>query len=120
MYLRTMIYKNSGRKYLAIYESYRDENKKPKSHLVEKIGYLDESQNQYDDPISHFKNVAKEMTERAKQEKNVTITIDMDETIDSEANLFNVGYLPIKHLFIETGLNDFLFKSKKKQMLIFL
>lgn len=106
--------KGSGRTYLAIYESYRDENKAVKKRLIKTIGYLDEFTDLYDDPIAHFKNVAKEMTAKQKEDASLSFNIDFNASIDEGCNLFNVGYLPYKYIFNEVGLNNFFIDKQKR------
>ena len=54
----------NGRIYLSIVRGFRDPvTKKNKQRAVKSIGFLDEFEDIYDDPIEHFKNLAKGMTE---------------------------------------------------------
>ena len=41
--------------YMQYVESYRDKESIIKQRVVEKIGYVDEFLDKYDDPIAHFK-----------------------------------------------------------------
>ena len=52
-----------GKVYLSFVQGYRNENGKVKQKTIEKIGYLDDLKKQYDDPISYFKEIAKQKTE---------------------------------------------------------
>ena len=47
--------RKDGRVYLSVVQGYRDENGKSKSKHVRSLGYLDELEKLYDDPIAHFK-----------------------------------------------------------------
>lgn len=58
VFLRKSI--SNGKVYLSFVQGYRDENGKVKQKTVEKIGYLDDLKKDYDDPISHFKEIAKQ------------------------------------------------------------
>lgn len=49
-----------GRIYLSIVEGYKV-NGKVKHKTIKKLGYLDDLKRQFDDPITHFKEVAKQM-----------------------------------------------------------
>ena len=60
MYLKQIPQKN-GRVKLAIYESYR-EGRRTRSRTVRPLGYLDELEKEYDDPVAHFAALAAEMT----------------------------------------------------------
>ncbi len=49
---------------LCIVQSYRDPiTKVSKTKRIMNVGYLEDLQKQYDDPIAHFQEVAKQMTE---------------------------------------------------------
>ena len=71
-----------GRTYLTIVRGYRDKDTgKSKKKLVKSLGYLDDLKKEYDDPIAHFREVAKQMTEEENARRKVTITFDMDEEL---------------------------------------
>lgn len=112
MYLRACPgYK--GKIYLSFVQGYRDENGKVKQKTIEKIGYLEDLKKQYDDPIKHFKEIAKqrnneEITELVIKNLN-TKTLNLDE--DNQKNL---GYIIIKKLYQELGINSFLNVKQKK------
>ena len=58
----------NGRTHLAICKSYRDPNtKRIRAKSILNIGYLDEQLKLYDDPIAHFTELAKQMTEEELQ-----------------------------------------------------
>lgn len=107
MFLKVANYKN-GKSFLSIVESYRDDAGVNRQRVVKKLGYLHDLKNSYDDPIAHFKDVAKQMTDDSRNDASVTIEIDMNSKLDNSYNLLNVGYLPYKYLYNELGLNDFL------------
>jgi len=47
--------KKTGRIYLSIAQSYRDNSSKyPKAATIKSLGYLDELEKKYDDPINYF------------------------------------------------------------------
>ncbi|MCL5982756.1 MAG: transposase, partial [Firmicutes bacterium] len=82
MYLKQSYRKKSGRIYLVIAQKYRN----PKTNIstdrtVKSLGYLDELEKKYDDPVAHFKEVARKMTEEESVEKKLTLTINMDEQL---------------------------------------
>ena len=75
---------------------------------MESIGYLSELKKTYDDPIAHFTDYAKKLTEKAKKEKNKTISIDTTETLESGTNdSRNVGYGVLKELYRSLNLDRF-------------
>ena len=64
MFLGQLHEKKTGRTLLEIVEAYR-QNGKPKQRMIQKLGYLDELEKIYPDPIAHFKEVAKQKIGRA-------------------------------------------------------
>jgi transposase len=107
--------RRNGRTYLYIEKGYRDETtKKSRSKIVKSLGYLDELEKQYPDPITHFKELARKMTEEEKTEKRITLTISTDEVLPEDAEgSKNFGYAAILKVYHELGLDDF-FKNKAR------
>ena len=105
--------------YLAIAESFYDANeKKNRQRTILPIGYLSDLMKEYDDPISHFTQVAREMTEEKKKNHGTSIKINMSEKMDvGENDLNNVGYCIIKELYRELELDQFWrLKAKKRKI----
>jgi len=87
MNLKQFPQKSSGRIYLSIVRSYRDKaTGKPRAETIKRLGYLDEFQDKYDDPIAHFREVARQMTEKEKRNRKMTITFDTDENLKSDTD----------------------------------
>ncbi len=110
MYLKKSYRKQSGRTYLVIAQKYRN----PQTNIstdrtVKSLGYLDELEKQYDDPVAHFKEVARRMTEEEKSRKKLTLSINMDEKLSPDSdNRNNFGYAAILKIYHELGLDVFL------------
>ena len=109
MYLKKTYRKQSGRTYLVIAQKYRN----PKTNTstdrtVKSLGYLDELEKEFEDPIAHFKEVARKMTEEEKKKKKLTLTINMEEELEPESDgRKNFGYAAILKIYHELGLNRF-------------
>jgi len=74
--------RKNGRTYLSIEKRYRDKvTKKSTGTTIRSLGYLDELEKEFPDPIAHFKAVAKQMTAQENTRRKVSITIDMDERV---------------------------------------
>lgn len=74
--------RKDGRVYLTLVEGYR-EGGKVKHRTVESLGYLDELQKTYDDPIAHFKQVCEEANAAARAgRQSVQIAIHPQQKID--------------------------------------
>lgn len=97
MYLKQLTHKGITRLYF--YESYY-ENGKVKQRSLEALGRLDELEKQYDNPVEHFKMIAGQRTEEAKEAKSASVSIDLSQTMDTdEDSLKNVGYGVLKELY---------------------
>lgn len=101
--------RNTGRSYLSIVKSYRDkETGVPRTETIKSLGYLDELQKQFDDPIAHFREVARKMTEEESARKKLTLTINMDEQLaPGTDDRKNLGYAAIVKIYHELGLHRF-------------
>ena len=107
--------RKDGRVYLSIEKSYRDEvTGKPRNKTIQSLGYLDVLEQEYDDPIAHFKEVARRMTEEERTEKKLVLSIDMNEKLTAEAaNRKNLGYAAILKIYHQLGLDAF-FNNKAR------
>jgi transposase len=98
----------NGRTYLYIEKGYREGGKVKKKN-VRTIGYVDELGEKYDDPIAHFRAVAKKMTEEEKAKRRVAINVDMEEDLPEEATgAKNLGYALPLQIYHKLGLDKFL------------
>ncbi len=115
MYLKKSFRKQTGRTYLSIAKKYRDpETNVSSDRNVKSLGYLDELEKKYDDPIAHFTEVARKMTEEENKQKKLTLTINMDETLPQEAEgQRNFGYAAILKVYHQLTLDRF-FKNKAR------
>ena len=103
------VFNNNGRPYLRIQKSYRNAAGKSTKKTVQSLGYLDELEKQYSDPIAHFREVVRQMTEEEKAERRLSFTVDMDAELKQGAvGAKNLGYaLPLK-IYHQLGLDKFL------------
>ena len=107
---------SAGRIVLAYYEGYRDKDGKPKQRHIKRIGFLDELEKIYDDPITHFKMEARRLTQE-KQETDPTslnVTLDMNlKTPVNETLTKNLGYVFLQSVYSSLKLPEF-FKNKQR------
>lgn len=116
MYLKKAYNKKTGRTYLSIVKGYRDpKTKKVKQKIVKSLGYLDELRKSFDDPIAHFENVVKQMTEEDKEtEKLLTFTFNADEKIDSSSALRkNLGFLVLSYFYHKLNIHKFFINRQR-------
>lgn len=110
MYLRKSI--SNGKLYLSFVHGYRDENGKVKQKTIEKIGYLDNLKKEFDDPISHFKEIAKQ---RSQENINELVIKNLEsKIIDEDSQKKNLGYVIIKKIYNELGINELLKEKNSK------
>jgi len=107
--------KPNGRIYLSITESRRDKDtKQSRTITIQKIGYLDELEKEYSNPINHFASIVEEMNRAKEEEKAATTTISIDSTHRVEGNLrTNFGYVALSAIYHELGIHRFLASRQK-------
>ena len=72
-----------GRTAMAFCENYRD-GRRTRTRTVERIGCVEDFP-ELDDPIAHFKQVARERTAAAREESTVTVELHMAQKADKRA-----------------------------------
>lgn len=109
MFVSEIHEKRSGRTLLVFARSYWKDGRSHKE-TIEKIGYVDEFEDLYEDPVAHFKAVAKQRTaeEKALTTKQ-TLTFSYADRIDQEeSGIKNIGYMPLSHLYQKLKIDRFL------------
>jgi len=90
VYLKKNYKKETGRTYLSIAQKYRHPVKKVSTDRnIKSLGYLDELEKKYGDPITHFKKVAQKMTEEDNAKKKLTLKINMEEKLGACPKIIN-------------------------------
>lgn len=106
--------RKDGRVYLSIEKAYRDQDGRPRSKTVRSLGWLDVLEKEYDDPVAHFREVARQMTEEEQELNRLTLSIEMDEELVPDSNgRKNFGYAGILKIFHELELDRF-FRNKAR------
>lgn len=105
----------NGRLYLSIVKSYRDpKTKVNKQKAVLSVGFMDELQELYDDPIAHFTELAKQMTEEEKKTQTFELTIDNQEFMSTGTDdLKNIGFVVLSKIYHELGIHKFLINRER-------
>jgi len=106
MNLKTGI--SNGRKYLSIVHGYRDpKTKTVKTKTIKSLGYLEDLQKQYPDPIAHYRQVVAEMNkEKADKKELCNIKINPNIKIEGDTRK-NTGYAPLSKIYHSLNLNIF-------------
>lgn len=79
------------------------------------VGFYDDLIKEYDDPIAHFENVAKEMTEKEKKNQlPLVFTFDKNQEIDSSKQLRkNIGYVVLSHFYHLLEIDTFIINRQR-------
>ena len=111
MYLKACPNHN-GKIYLSFVQGYRDEFGKVKQKTIQKLGYLDDLKKQFDDPITHFKEEAKKISNNLLNE--YTIKNLQTQKIENDSKPKNLGYCVVKKVYKELGIQELLDDYQKK------
>jgi transposase len=105
----------NGRIYLSVVKGFRDPvTKKNKQKAIKSIGFLDEFIDEYDDPIAHFKQVAKQMTEEENKNKEIELILDMTEKLDTNSNdMKNIGFSVLSKIYHILGIHKFMINRER-------
>lgn len=88
----------NNRVYLQIVDGvYNPKTKNCKQTVYTKLGYLDELQKVYNDPIAHFKQEIEILNKKRKEK-------DVEEIPSNETQLFNLGNFPFVKLYKELNV----------------
>lgn len=107
---------SNGRIRLSIVDGYYDKNtKKTKHKVIESLGFLDDLEKQYDDPIDFFTKRA-ELLNKEKQEQKAPINFtfyDSDRLCVGDDFRKNFGYVALSKIYHELGINTFLINRQR-------
>jgi hypothetical protein len=86
-----------------------------KQRNIQTLGYLDELEKEFDNPILHFTEVVKKMAEDEKQNNlPLTFSFSPDEVIDTSATLRkNLGFVVLSHFYHKLGIDGFLINKQR-------
>ena len=110
--------RSSGRIYLSIADGYRDKERgHSRTVTIKSLGYLDELQKQYDDPISHFEQEIRKMNEqKAAYKFPLTFSISPNERIPTDStNRKNYGYAALSKIYHELEIHSFI-RSRQRSI----
>jgi len=121
MYLKQSARKVTGRTYLSIVHGYWDNiAKQSRTRTIKSIGYLDELEKEYDDPIAHFTALAEEMEKERLSSKTLTFTIESDAQLErGAANRKNYGHVVFSKVYHELEIDRFLKNARRHENFVF-
>lgn len=109
MFLRKCTNKKTGRTQLTIVQGYRDSSGKSRQKTIMSLGYLDVLQKQYQDPIAHFEEVARQMTKEYQDKHTPTrLEINPDQSLELNTDhRRNFGYIALSAIYHELEIDCF-------------
>lgn len=121
MFVNSIPYGKEKRKMVVLQTRYVDSDGKTRTKTVEKLGYLDELEKIYPDPIKHFKQVAIERTKEENEKKKdniINLILQKDGIMPFDGNgkydsRLKLGNAPIAWVINQLEL-DKLVKGKKQ------
>lgn len=115
MYLKKTPQKN-GRIFLSIVDGYYDKEKgHARTVTIEKVGYLDDLEKQYEDPIAIFTaKVAALKKEKTANNSSIALSFSPKETISSDTTYRkNFGHTVLSQVYHELGIHQFLINRQR-------
>lgn len=113
----------NGKTFLSIIKSFRDPvTKTSKNKTMLKVGYLEDLLDDYDDPIAHFENVAKNMTiQESIQYAPLNLSLDKNEPIPMNMSLRkNLGFIILSYYYHKLELDRFMVNRQRNLKVDFL
>ena len=95
----------SGKIYLSIVDGYWKDGK-VKQKVYQKLGYLDDLEKQFYDPVSHYKKYVEDLKKQFLSK--VTTTFDITKDNDFTDDIFNIGYTYLKNKFQDLDISSVL------------
>ncbi|GAU75962.1 IS1634 family transposase [Fusibacter sp. 3D3] len=116
MFLRKINQKHTGRVYLSIVESYRDKTtKKTKSRTIESLGYLDELEKKFKDPIAYYEKIICEMNQKkAFENSDILVKYKSNDKLEvGTNNRKNFGYAAFSAIYHTLEIDKFLINRQR-------
>jgi len=113
LYLKKSFNKKRNKTQLSFVQGYRVDGK-VKHKVIENLGYLEDYLEEYEDPVAHFQQIAKEWNVR--QEAPDSIEVRLSEKLPAQcSNRKNLGYAIIKLIYAKLQIREF-FQNKQRQL----
>jgi len=120
MYLSVIPQQRSKKNRMYIRESYRV-NGVQKKRIIEDLGFVEDYLDIYDDPVAHFREIAKQRTAKKNYlNEEVEIKVRIHEFLDKQkiekadfSNRKNLGYIVISYFYHKLRLNQFINSNKR-------
>src|SRR5699024_940589 len=101
----------TGRVYLSIVHGYRDkETRKSRTKTIESLGYLDELEEEYEDPVTFFKQKAERMNQQREAETFAMSfhILAYEHVSEDDAYRNTFAYAPLARIYHDLGIHTIL------------
>lgn len=113
MFLKQSFNKKTGKTQLSFIQGYRQDGK-VKHKVIENLGFLEDLESTYDDPVAHFKKIAEDKNRTSNEPKSLALDLSA-KLPDMACNRFNLGYAIPKAVYAKLDIRDF-FQSKQRSL----
>lgn len=107
--------RTNGRIYLSVVENYRTPEGKTRSHYIRSLGYLDELEKSYPDPVAHFQEeIDKQNAQKKAENAPVVVNLSPLKKIDKRnVSQIDMGAaIPLAYFYRDLGVWSF-FERKR-------
>ena len=110
MYLKKSTSSKTGRTQLSIVHGFRDSDGKSRQKTVLNLGYLDVLEKEYEDPLAHFEQLAKQMDHTRKEETGaISLAVSPQASLPiGTNNRKNFGHVIFSYIYHELELDYFI------------
>lgn len=113
LYLKKSFNKKRNKTQLSFVQGYRIDGK-VKHKVIENLGYLEDYLDEYEDPVAHFQQIAKEWNARQEAPDSIEVRL-LEKLPDQCSNRKNLGYAIIKLIYAKLQIREF-FQNKQRQL----
>jgi transposase len=114
MFIRLAKAKYNKDEFVYLVEAYRDEKGSPKQRVIKSFGTLAELTRENPGALQDLKAWAKAETERLRDDRYISLILDMSELRSGEQTLVNYGYAFLQALYNELKIPEFIAERQAK------
>ncbi|NCA97628.1 MAG: IS1634 family transposase [Bacteroidia bacterium] len=114
MFIRLAKAKYNKDEFVYLVEAYRDESGKPKQRVIRSFGTLAELTRENPNALAELKGWAKEETERLRDDRYISLILDMAELQNGQQRPLNYGYVFLQSIYNDLRIPEFVQEYQSK------
>jgi len=114
LFIRLAKAKYNKDEFVYLVEAYRDESGRPKQRVIRSFGTLTDLTRENPDALQDLKVWAKNETERLRDDRYISLVLDMTEPQSGEQTPVNYGYVYLQSIYNELRIGDFIAAYQSK------